>query len=1113
MSKKPSPDEYQQRAIAADGNSVVSAGAGSGKTTVLANRYLRLLTEGKAGVENILTLTFTRKAAREMHERIYGLLLEHRDEPGIRQQLHLFDRSQISTLDSFCSQIARNWTQGFGISPDFRIDEDAARADAERIALELILEHTGNPSLDEFIHINGFDQVWKRFFVELAGSHLSVAAELDFDEMREQQEEFLSEELGRKAAELESIIGEIGGFDPAAGVSVAKVIEAADELSGLGVLVGAGDLDGIETLLSSFKVTKPRPGKHPDVEGVRELIEPLKDVVAALLGLIASLQSKELLAGMFEVCTEFQKRVIESRRNGGNLLYNDVVRMAKVCLLENRELRQYYKKRFSHIMIDEFQDNNMLQKDLLYLLAERHDREADGVPNAADLDSGKLFFVGDEKQSIYMFRGADVSVFKELSDELEEHGGTALSLPRNYRTEPRLIGFFNTVFERLMADADQPFEARFEALDHRDSELPGVPHIGILYRPEQTGGDDSLAHNDDAEAYAVARFIKDAVEHRSLDVVENGEVRPATYRDFALLMRSTSNQNRYERVFRNLGVPHNVDSIRSLFLEAPVNDIYNLLQLCIYPDDRSAYAAYLRSPFVHVSDHGFITMMLDDGPPFGDGVLLDVSTEDRGKLEAGAAVYLDVAERADHISLTELIFRIWYRHGYRYALMQNPDFHPYLEYYDYLRELARRADSGSMSLSEFLDILRPELGKYERLPDLDILKDDEREGVQILTVHRAKGLEFPVVVFANSGNKGRADDAGDPFYFSDEYGITFKVAGQKKRVNYFYERGREEQNQKDEAETKRLIYVALTRAKHHLVISGSHNRNNKKSQSVPLNMVLSALGWEPGTDVALCEHLQPYLEVVPTIPQSQLFVSDTGSESESRRSAGLTAAAYRAAHLREEPVSVPEWSASGLEAALKGPRATIRELASLQCDPIISDKELEAAFGTLCHGTIEHALSGRPVGARVPSVLKNRLTEKEMNSLLEEAEGIAGRFMASPASKVIHGALSVETEVPFLMKYHRDERTAYISGVIDLLVDRGEDNVVIDFKTDRAIRDGEYALQLSLYQEAVEEWSGKPVSGYLVYLRENALIEVARMPIPDLFEVAEALDQDEGNPS
>ena len=1107
MAKKTSPDEHQQRAISVDGNSVVSAGAGSGKTTVLANRYLRLLTEGKAGVENILTLTFTRKAAREMHERIYGILLERRDEPRIREQLKLFDKSQISTLDSFCSQIARNWTQGFGVSPDFRIDEVAAGEDAERIALELILERTGDTSLEEFIFVNGFDQVWKKFFVELSRSHLSVAEDLDFDEMRRRQELFLTEELSRKIEELENIIDQICGFDPAASVSVEKVIKAAQGLSGLGVLARDGSLEGIEELLFSFKVVKPRPGKHPDVAGVRELVEPLKNVVADLAGLIASLLSKDVLRGMFEICIEFQRRIIDSRRNSGTLLYQDVVQMAKVCLLENKELRRHYKDRFSHIMIDEFQDNNRLQKDILYLLAERGDREMDGVPDAADLDPGKLFFVGDEKQSIYMFRGADVSVFKELSDELKEYGGQALSLPKNYRTEPALIQFFNTVFERLMAEASLPFEARFERLDHREAELPGGPSIEILYKPEQTGADDTVAHNDDAEAHAVARFIKDAVENAKLEVSDDGVLRPVKYDDFALLMRSTSNQNRYERVFRNMGVPHNVDSIRSLFLEAPVNDIYCLLQLCAYPDDRSAYAAYLRSPFVHVSDDGFVKMMLADKPPF-DSELLDVvevSRVDREKLEAGGRAYNDIAALADHIPLTELVFRIWYRHGYRYALIREPDFHPYLEYYDYLRELARRADSASMSLPEFLDVLRPELGKYERLPDLDILKDGESVGVQILPVHRAKGLEFPVVVFENTGNKGRADDAGNPFYFSDEFGITFNVAGKKKRVNYFYEKGRDEQKRKDEAETKRLIYVALTRAKQHLLISGSHNRNNKKNMAVPLNMILESLGWEPGTDVEICGGLRPYLKVIPAIPQSQLFAVDLGSPSTPKPSPEQMASLFAAASIHDESEFVPEWPASGLETALKSSRKITEKLDSIACDSIISDEELEAAFGTLCHSILEAAYSGRGGTLRVPAVLQYRLTEAELADVTKAAEEIARSFMCSAAAEVTVGAASIEAEVPFLMKYVQNGRKAFIGGVIDILIDRGDEIVLLVFKTDRAIREGEYHLQLSLYHEAVQGWTGKKVRCYLVYLRGNRLIEIPRESLPDLFDLAEEL--------
>ena len=1109
MEEKLTPDPYQKQAIDIEKNAVVSAGSGSGKTTVLAERYVRLVLEGKAGVENILTLTFTRKAAREMRARIYGLMLKNSETPRVQEQLDLFDRSQISTLDSFCSQIARNWTQRFGVAPDFKVDEEGAVDEARRTALELMLEKSDDEALAELVYVNGFDQVLDGFFVASARSHITVAGELDFASMLESQKRLLAAQLENRVNSLEETAAKAASLSPGSRVAMQKAVKAAEALLDIRLLVDGGRFEELEELLNNFTVRKPQPAEDPEVEAMRDLVDPLKDLVGGLTGLIATLRSGTLVEGLFELSGEFQRKIVSNRRSSGVLLYHDLAEMARICLLENTELRRYYKNRFSHIMIDEFQDNNRLQKEILYLLAERKGSESDRVPWPDELEPEKLFFVGDEKQSIFMFRGADVSVFKELSEEIETEGGKALSLPRNYRTEPGLITFFNTVFASLMNDAQRPFEARFRPLEPRDPELPESPVIRILYRDAADTGDEELVEESDAEAIAIARYIKDAVENKRLKVKVHRTVRPAGYDDFALLMRSTSNQNRYERAFRILNIPHTVDSTRSLFLEAPINDIYNLLQLAVYPEDRLAYAALLRSPFVNISDDAFATLLLDGGSPFSEKAVQgsEIAETDKAKLKAAACLLEEVRSKSDRVPITELISHLWYHRGYRYLLLKDPDLHPYLEYYDYLRELARVADNSSKSLAGFLDTIRPHMGKYERFADLDVLKDDEDSsaGVQILTIHRAKGLEFPVVVVADTGNRGKPPGSAAPFYYADEIGLTFNIArgadGKGRKGNYFYTLGKDEQKQKEEAETKRLLYVALTRARHHLMISGRHNSQNRSAQALPLNMILGSLGWELGSEVAGCKALEPYVRTIPDVPAEFLRGRRAGGRKTNVPSIEKALDVYRSAGLPENPESPPEWTASQLESMVEGEWLSVRELPSLPSDAVLVDRELEAAFGTLFHSIVEEKLGNRRRGFLVPAPLRMRLEQDELHSVIQTANELAAGFLLSDAGKLLDGAADAETEVPFLMRYEINGSQAYISGVIDLLVDRGEEAVVIDFKTDRLLREGEYYLQTALYREAAVELTGKPVRCYVVYVRNNTVVEIPERPLPDLFEL------------
>jgi len=437
--------------------------------------------------------------------------------------------------------------------------------------------------------------------------------------------------------------------------------------------------------------------------------------------------------------------------------------------------------------------------------------------------------------------------------------------------------------------------------------------------------------------------------------------------------------------------------------------------------------------------------------------------------------------------------------------LKDPAFHPYLEYYDYLRELARKADKDSTPLAGFLDMIRPHLGKYERIGELEVLKEDERAagGVQILTVHRAKGLEFPVVIFSDTGSRVRSSGTGAPFYFSDYLGLTFNIVHgtgkQRRKTNFFYTRGKDEQEQKEIAETKRILYVALTRAKNHLVISGRHNPYNRKNDGVPLNMVLTALGWEPGTDVLKCEALHPYLSVIDDVPADLLRTYRPEVSYGKAPSAQEALSLYRRAGILENPSSPPQWSASVLESMVCREWTGVSELPAIESDVILSSKDLEADFGTLCHALVEDAMGGRKGGGVVPPKMRMHLEADELESVLRDANGLVSGFFASPLGKSIDGALNAETEVSFLLRYQMNDSEAFISGAIDMLVERDGEMYVIDFKTDKLLRGGEYHVQIEIYREAVMQWTDKPVRCFIVYLRNNSVVEVERGPLPDFF--------------
>ena len=668
----------------------------------------------------------------------HARLLEEGDDPRINEQIARFDRAQISTLDSFCVQVVRNSPQYFGVRADFSLgEEQTSRAD-EETALAFVLDHSDDPALLSFIDVNGFEAVWKDLFASLGSGYLHLAERRDFDSVYRRQ----IEELERIVSESLAALGRLGrsilALDGTAAKALADaqaVLRAAPELDGL---PGEERFDELAAAVEAIKLSK-RVGRasSPEVEVYKELAAEHDLLRERLASAALTLASRTTMKRLFELCGEYQELLHTKKRLSGALSFQDVVEMAVRLLSDNHALRRFYKRRYRYLMIDEFQDNNDLQKRLLYLLAEREDSESDEPPGVERIDKDKLFFVGDEKQSIYRFRGADVAVFHGLKLELEASGGRAITLATNYRSSPLLIEFYNRFSGRVFGTPTGEFEAGFELL------WAGLPageasSIRLFHKPYDGPPAPGEAHGDDAEAYYIARFIKRSVERGSILIREGGETRAAAWEDFALLMRTTSNQIRYERIFRRLGIPYATQSMRTLFLEAPLNDIYCAPQLAAYPDDRGAYAALLRSPFVNLADRSVVRVLLEGGEPF-DSLPDGIDPDEARKLTAAGELYRYLRANVDLVPISTIVDDLWYRYGYRYTILRDSSYHPYLEYYDYFRQLAVQADREGQSVVQFLDLFRPNLGKYEKLSALAVVRD-QAAGGQMLTVHKPKEL-------------------------------------------------------------------------------------------------------------------------------------------------------------------------------------------------------------------------------------------------------------------------------------------------------------------------------------------------------------------------------------
>jgi ATP-dependent helicase/nuclease subunit A len=634
------------------------------------------------------------------------------------------------------------------------------------------------------------------------------------------------------------------------------------------------------------------------------------------------------------------------------------------------------------------------------------------------------------------------------------------------------VAFFNDLFQRVMAGAQRDFEARYRGLASPRAAGPFIPEVLLLLEPRrQEAEPGELAPREEAEAYAVARLIRERVDRKDLPVEdEDGAVRPAVFADFAVLLRSTGNQVHFERMFRHFDVPYSTPNVRGLFLEAPASDLYQLLRLAL----------------VRLSDEGFLALLLSGESPFGR--LEGLSEEDRSRAERGRELLEFVRAHADRLGHSELLHRLWYDEGYRYLLLRDPRTHNHLEFYDFLLALAARAEAQGDTLAAFLQGLGGNLGQYRRLEELEVLPSRPAAGVQLLTIHKSKGLEFPVVVLADTGNRGRAGPERRPYYASEAFGLTLSLG----EGNWFTRIGEEETQARELAEARRLLYVALTRARSHLILSGTLKRSN---QGAHLGMLLAGLGLDPENPFARRPPPSGYalrIQEIPDLPLSALREGPPRRKPPDLsllrgwydRKPVLRPAVRREFSVREVSEALEEGRLAGFP-ALAGPS---RELPALPVDPLLAELGLEAGFGTRTHDLLTRWL-GEP-SAPPPEADWRGVAPEHRAACQRAAEQLARLFLDSPLGRLASAAAEREVEVPFVYRFEGEGPPLHLSGQVDLAFETPEGLHLVDFKTDRRYREGQYAAQLGLYALACAGWSQQPILPVIFLLRSGEALPV-----------------------
>jgi ATP-dependent helicase/nuclease subunit A len=739
------PNREQQRAIEESGIVFVSAGAGTGKTTVIVERFCKAVCERGLDVDSLLVITYTERAAGELRGRIRKRL----HELGRHDLERRLDGAWISTIHGFCHRLLKAHPFAAGIDPRFRVLDDSQgrvlRGEAFRAALE---EFCGDDETRLRLLASYGGRRLRRMLTGVHETLRSSGLELRIDPREEPQ-------LGARLEELRE-------YARTAGDERAIRYLEASHLP--------------EELLDLSDLASP------------ELDEPRRAVESAALEALAARDREQLQALLLAYDAAYR----EAKDRESALDFEDLQLLARELLREHPEIRERESWRFRSIMVDEFQDTNRLQCELVDLLAH---------------DDSEIFFVGDEFQSIYRFRHADVGVFRERRDQV----GGVLALTQNYRSRPEVLGVINHLFAADFGESFQPLVAAGRFADPAFG-----PAVELLVTDKESYAGTGV-HWRKAEAQHIAARVRDLVEAR--------EAAPG---EIVLLFAAGTDARIYEEELRALGLPTFRATGRDYYHQQQVVDLLAYLRLLHNRYDDEALVAVLASPFVGVSNDALVLLRraapkrplfagLEKGLPEG------LSKRDARLFQAFKQRYDRLAALASSLSLERLCEQIVAEHDYDLAVLAQWDGR---RRYANLRKLARLARS-------YEELRGPDVQGFVRFvaeqdavgaSELEAVAEEEgTDVIRLLTIHSAKGLEFKVVVVADAGRDRARPDADEILCLPDGR-LGFRPADPetgKRRTTAEYEAVKEAEQAAEEAERRRLYYVAMTRAIDRLIVSGA----------------------------------------------------------------------------------------------------------------------------------------------------------------------------------------------------------------------------------------------------------------------------------------------------
>lgn len=767
-------------------NVVVNAGAGTGKTKVLTDRYIEILENGNLPkgreVESIVAITFTNKATQEMIERIRSLIESKTDEDDkwIRYFRDL-EKANISTIHGFCGDILRENPIEAGIDPYFEILDDVKGgrilySTSYRVVNEYL---NNNDIFIDFLKNQKLDRIdsLSSDFVSLYNAIRTYS--VTFDKIRKDTNNLL-DSLEYSHLDIERIkeitLELIEKF-----TKRSKLVKFSETKEFNDFINNTMDKDiyyYLEEIVNNLGTSKK------ELELQNELIERINKVM-----LSKELEYKWMYNLIIDIIERIDIEYTEEKRINGYLDYDDL-QILVLKLLNNEEVLMKYQNKYKYFMIDEFQDTNELQKQIFYKLTSVN----------KPLDRNNLFVVGDPKQSIYRFRGADVNIFYDVMEDIKSNYNekNIITLKTNYRSVNNVMEYVNNIFSRLMGVKYDRLEAFNNSKDDIDIEI-------ILDEELVVGEDENYISDLDYESEILAKRI--------VKYIEDGY----KYSDVAILFRSMTRVQEYENKLKEFGIPFYNSSNKSFYKNQEIIDIITMLKFISNPLDTLCFIGILRSNMFGINDD-LVFKIINEKKHMGNIEKIEVLVEQDNTLTSKDIALLEYASKKlnyflevkKHVNIVELVdIIIQGTYFIESSILKDDGEQKAANIYKFTDLTKSYHKEYKGSLEEYIDYIESIRDKDE---SDEIIISGNDNVVKIMTIHASKGLQFPIVFLPNMAS--RQVSRYNRFIFNDELGLNIN----NNITNGKYDQAKEVEKDKELEELKRVYYVAMTRAEEKLVL-------------------------------------------------------------------------------------------------------------------------------------------------------------------------------------------------------------------------------------------------------------------------------------------------------